>query len=119
MPQGLPTGCRRPIEMTHTLHTAPEPTCQCGLYAHHPTLSRRHGLQRGWAAITGALPQGLIGIAEAWGSVELHATGFRAQYARPHALGVHRAYLESEQGRVIAQVAEAYEALVVDRRQPG
>ena len=57
-------------------HRAPDPECDCGLYAYHPaSLTRDH--------IRGSYGTLLTGIVEAWGRIELHEGGFRAQYARP------------------------------------
>lgn len=51
-------------------HVAPDPNCECGLYALHTPTSRTTEL-----AVTGAV------IAK--GLIEVHDTGFRAQYAKP------------------------------------
>ena len=60
--------CRR-----HPEHSAPELECGCGVYALHrppPTV-----------------PEGCaLGAVVAWGSLALHADGFRAEHARPVAL---------------------------------
>lgn len=53
-------------------HRSPAKHCGCGLYGTHP-----------WAAETMG---GVVGVIEAWGRVELHRTGFRAERARPIAL---------------------------------
>ncbi len=57
-------------------HRAPDPECDCGLYAYHPdSLTHEH--------IRGPHTTLLTGVIEAWGRIELHEDGFRAQYARP------------------------------------
>ena len=66
-------------------HRAPHATCGCGLYGLHPRASAARELC-GDAADDGVV----IGIVEAWGQVELHRDGFRAEYARPHAFVVFR-----------------------------
>lgn len=58
-------------------HDAPAPDCECGLYALH-----RHR-DRGW------MPSGtnaVHGAVAAWGDLEIHDTGFRAEFARVVAL---------------------------------
>jgi hypothetical protein len=55
-------------------HTAPDPRCECGLYAsHQPTA-------------LGATPRELAGAVAASGDIEVYQDGFRAQYARVVAL---------------------------------
>jgi len=53
-------------------HPAPTADCGCGLYALHPWAMECHG--------------DVLGVVEAWGRVEVHADGFRAEHARPVAL---------------------------------
>lgn len=52
-------------------HQAPNPDCVCGLYAMHkqPDVARWAGGDR------------VEGVVQAWGNIEVHADGFRAQYA--------------------------------------
>jgi hypothetical protein len=71
-----------------TRHDPPDPDCACGIYAHHPLVSdhlfpRRRPRRLGRRLGGGVLVTGLI---EAWGRIELHGDGFRAQYARPFVL---------------------------------
>ena len=54
----------------------------------------------------------MIGVVEAWGRVEIHRSGFRAQFARPYAIAAHSAYLGTDKGRSVARIAEAHEARV-------
>ncbi len=62
--------------------------CSCGVYAYHPCA----GVARRLRAVLRAHGQRIapdthvMGVMRAWGRVELHATGFRAQFAKPHAL---------------------------------
>jgi hypothetical protein len=74
----------RPLEATclkkHS-HEAPATHCSCGIYAWHP---------RAWAVravfdAASAHDEAVAGLVAAWGHVEIHDTGFRAQYARPTA----------------------------------
>ena len=57
-------------------HESPHPSCQCGIYAYH-----RPGLR----AYYGEWPW-TEGIVTAWGRIEVHADGFRAEHARIEAL---------------------------------
>ncbi len=57
-------------------HPAPDPKCGCGLYALHPYAYRR-------PARHGPAVRAVTGIVEAWGRIEVHGRGFRAQRARP------------------------------------
>ena len=60
-------------------HDAPERTCGCGLYAYHePQLASFPGDESVWGAV------------KAWGKLEVHHGGFRAQYAEPVALAYHQ-----------------------------
>jgi hypothetical protein len=66
-------------------HEAPAPGCGCGLYAYHPAAwpARRLARHRDRVWVSGR--QLVVGVMEAWGQVELHADGFRAEWARPKA----------------------------------
>jgi hypothetical protein len=69
-------------------HRAPAGPCGCGLYALHPTVAQ---CQSSFSkAVRAARADGtsadVFGLVAAWGEVELHESGFRAEYARPHAL---------------------------------
>jgi hypothetical protein len=61
------------------VHEPPGQDCACGLYAYHPD---RASTRRAFVAATMG---NVVGIVEAWGKLELHVGGFRAQFARPHA----------------------------------
>lgn len=59
-------------------HSAPQANCQCGLYSvngfrHLPQNHRHPG-------------EWVVGMVEQWGTVELHPTGMRSEYARVVAL---------------------------------
>ncbi len=76
---GTPTRAKcviHPIE-----HQAPDPDCECGLYAHHPWTSAGKSLTN-----PDRYPvNGVTGFVVAWGHIEVHAQGFRAEYAKPAA----------------------------------
>jgi hypothetical protein len=61
-------------------HAAPAEGCDCGIHAWHPTLATAHHV----LAIRRQVP----GIVECEGAVQLHADGFRAERARPHAFAL-------------------------------
>jgi hypothetical protein len=62
----------------HT-HAPPGHQCGCGLYAYHPDRATAG------SAFVAAQMGRVVGIVEAWGRVEVHVGGFRAQFACPHA----------------------------------
>lgn len=51
-------------------HPAPDHDCECGLYARY-----------GWDQVGDSDRTTVVGVVAAWGEVELHADGFRAEYA--------------------------------------
>ena len=59
------------------------------------------------------LPAEIPGLVEAWGRVEVHETGFRAQFARPVALILHRDQAGTDWGELVGKVARAYRAEVL------
>jgi hypothetical protein len=88
---------------------APAGACCCGLYALHPWAADSDGfrLQNLFSGLS------VVGVVEAWGTVQVHGEGFRAQYARPTAfalLGLSRA---SEYGDLLARLAAAHRAEVI------
>ena len=86
-------------------HKSPVKECGCGLYGTHP-----------WAGGT----QGeILGVIEAWGRVELHAGGFRAERARPIALFVVADETTLAEVRVLHQVAERYECELIELQARG
>jgi hypothetical protein len=56
----------------------------------------------------------VAGLVEAWGAVQLHADGFRAQYARPRALALIGISRRSDQGRLLSWLADAYRAELLE-----
>jgi len=78
-------------------HASPDPHCQCGIYAYHRPGLRAYYGEFAWAE----------GIIAAWGRVEVHADGFRAEHARVEALA------PPERGYGAGAVAEAAQALGV------
>lgn len=102
---------RRPRSRAGGPHLAPHPDCGCGIYAFHPgRLDARRELLDKLARCEAG---GVLGAIAAWGRVEVHAQGFRAEWARPV-----RFYATGKTGEVdratIARLARAYGAEVVE-----
>lgn len=87
-------------------HRPPSPTCMCGLYALHDAADPRIAPGGGSA----------LGAIVAWGDLEVHATGFRAEHACVVALALpHRC---GEQERVRLELAAArYRVPLVPQEQ--
>lgn len=64
-------GCR--------LHRPPVKDCTCGLYAWHPRRVPKMIARRMAKPDT----RKVVGVVEAWGRIEIHTMGFRAEFARP------------------------------------
>ena len=120
-PDGKPTvarclsGGRR--RRRRVAHRPPIADCSCGLYALHPHAGRQgmYGFSRVAHKRAGdAFPEEVAGIVEAWGRIELHEDGFRAQFARPHTLALIGPSRDSDVGSVIVRLARRYGAEVVE-----
>lgn len=99
--RGTPTRAVCRGRRSHAEH-APAGDCQCGLYALHP-----------WAyRATEWVPGGLsiFGTVSAWGALQLHAEGFRAQWAEPASLFLVGADPRSEYGSVLVDLAAVHGA---------
>ncbi len=105
---------RRPF---HRRHKPPGTRCGCGLYALSPQ-SRRSASEVFRAEGPHGLPREIPGLVEAWGQVELHETGFRAQFARPIALILHRDQAGTEWAELMEKLARAHRAVVLFVRTP-
>jgi hypothetical protein len=96
-------------------HLAPHPRCTCGIYAMHPSrLDARRELAR---KLDRCETCGVIGAIEAWGRIEVHASGFRAERARPVTFFRCGGALEPSRGE-IEQLAAAYGARIVELEDP-
>lgn len=81
-------------------HPAPQKHCGCGLYG-------LHDVPEGWDG-WGPYPHTqVVGAILAWGRIEVHPTGFRAEWAEPLALGVGSGFPKARTRRV-ERVAEDY-----------
>jgi len=78
-------------------HASPDPRCQCGIYGYFTPGPRSWFGEAYWCE----------GVVTAWGRVEIHRDGFRAEHARVEALA------PPERGYGAGAVAEAAQALGV------
>ena len=100
-------------------HEPPSADCACGIYAYHPSEGSVRELC--WELRTDPRdPTAVraIGIVEAWGSVEVHDRGFRAEHARPYAFVIPERLAETEYGRRIERLAGAHGTELVRIRDP-
>jgi hypothetical protein len=87
----------------HPPHDAPASGCTCGIYASHrpdyefPTLDYR----------------GVSGIVTAWGNIEVHADGIRAEWVQVEALSIYERWTRRQIDAVRA-VAEDLGSDVID-----
>ncbi len=51
-----------------------------------------------------------MGLVEAWGRVQVHPEGFRAQYARPKEIALIGADATSPYGRIVQEIARDHRA---------
>ena len=113
--QQVPWRTDRPTKaecQSHRRHRAPREGCGCGLYALHPSGSSAK-------RVLGTTDDGyglheVAGIVEAWGTVEVHESGFRAEYARPLALIRPRKLAGTDVGTFIEQLATRYGCQVLE-----
>lgn len=87
-------------------HLAPAPDCTCGIHAFHPWNGNAlvNGLANG--------PSQVVGVISAWGRIEVHLDGFRAEHVRIEALYI---YGEDEDERsVVTELAERYGAELIE-----
>lgn len=93
-------------------HDAPAPDCTCGIYAWHP---RPSSAEEVFAECSRGANR-VAGIVAAWGAIEVHRTGFRAQHARPVAFVVERRRAGPGYRRRVRRLAarHAAQVLVVD-----
>jgi hypothetical protein len=111
---GAPTVAACAGGWSSSLHQAPGHSCQCGLYAYHPR--RESASEVFFEADLDVHSLGIAGLVEAWGAVEVHRDGFRAQYARPVALILRREHADGHLGGLVRAIAHAHraEVLVMD-----
>jgi hypothetical protein len=84
-------------------HDAPQSGCSCGIYASHepdyrfPTVDYR----------------GVSGIVTAWGAIEVHADGLRAEFVQVEALSMY-SHWGRRQSDAVRSVAESLEVDLMD-----
>jgi hypothetical protein len=99
-------------------HHAPDGSCDCGLYALHPSEPQ---CRASFAAAEGAASEPaawrrearVVGMVAAWGEVELHESGFRSEHARPHLFLLPRDAGEAY-ARTVRALAGAHGAEVLE-----
>ncbi len=114
-PDGRPTRAECRGAGGSRCRSAPSPDCGCGLYGRHPFADE--------AALALDVPDPddplqVAGIVEAWGEVELHGGGFRAEYARPTALAVPGSWRRSDYAALVERVADRHRARVLHVDSP-
>lgn len=107
MKDGKTTWARCQLGVQKRGHKAPDGRCSCGLYALHPWNADHCDYIRRPAS-SGALT--VVGLVEAWGRVQLHPEGFRAQYARPKEIALIGADATSPYGRIVQELASDHRA---------
>ena len=95
-------------------HAAPERECGCGIYAWHPTQALGSV-----DVVPGSGGEGeedlntVVGVIEAWGRIEVHWSGFRAEWASPVALFLE-AGAAPERRRTIEALAASYGVSIIE-----
>jgi HIRAN domain len=98
-------------------HPAPDPDCMCGIYGLHPTPKAAEQVLTDWHVLP-AQPS-VSGVIAAWGRVELHGSGFRAEWARPVTLIIDP-HAQRDRGRLatIREMAAGYGADLIRVNRP-
>jgi hypothetical protein len=107
---GKTTWARCRLDLQNDKHKAPDGRCSCGLYALHPW-NADHCDYIHRPASSGALT--VVGLVEAWGRVQLHPEGFRAQYARPREIALIGVDATSPYGRIVQEIASDHLAQLI------
>lgn len=84
---------------------SPGPCGECGLYALHSPDDFWYGKSGARGTLGGIVPSPdplIAGIVVAWGEMEVHATGFRAQFARIVALATPESRRDAAVARAVA-----------------
>jgi hypothetical protein len=97
---------------------APAPDCSCGLYSMHPWPDQISDVA-GSLLENNDLAIPVMGIVEAWGRIEVHADGIRAEYARPRALVHFRDSFPSDYAEILAVLARTYRVGIVSVQEAG
>jgi hypothetical protein len=78
-------------EPSRPSHVVPVADCSCGIYALYPNLPDAYDCAQ--ACLAHPEEGTIAGVIEAWGKVEAHSSGFRAEWARPSILFATRSTL--------------------------
>ncbi len=87
-------------------HRAPDPDCECGLYSLRYPPARWQDDPRYGA------PPHVIGAVASWGLIQVHPTGFRAEYACVVSLAYHPG-ADPEKRAALERIAHRYRADLV------
>ena len=85
-------------------HPSPHPACRCGIYAYHRPGVQTYFGEWEWTE----------GVVSAWGRIEAHADGLRAEHARVQALALPPAR-EPARRRAVRRIGERLGVELVDR----
>jgi hypothetical protein len=111
-PAGEPTRAR----CSCGCQTAPSAACCCGLYAFHPwSKAFDPGAVSGRQVGSGVWT--VWGEVEAWGGLEVHEDGFRAEFARPAAVYIPSLLTRDVRVR-IQEVAQSHGVPSIGERSP-
>jgi hypothetical protein len=87
---------RTPEDLVRPDHRAPGHDCSCGI----------HGYFRPSEETSKVDFRGVTGVITAWGQVEVHEDGIRAEFARVEALGVYARWTRRQKAAVAAIAAD-------------
>jgi hypothetical protein len=94
---------RTPEDLVRPAHRAPGRECSCGI----------HGYFRPGYETSKVDFSGVTGVITAWGEVEVHHDGIRAEYARVEALGIYSRWTRRQKAAVFA-LADALDVDLLD-----
>jgi hypothetical protein len=94
---------RTPEDLVRPAHRAPGRDCSCGIHAYF-----RPGYETSKVDFLG-----VTGIITAWGEIEVHHEGIRAEFARVEALGMYGRWTRRQKGAVFA-IADELDVDVLD-----
>ncbi len=86
----------------------PGPDCSCGLYAFHPWSCQPDRTHRKRGPFRESGEFRVTGVIQAWGRIELHEDGFRAEKARPIAIVLPQEPVDEEEQEAFAALARRY-----------
>lgn len=87
-------------------HASPHPDCQCGIYAYHRPGAQTYYGEWLWTE----------GVLSAWGRIEAHADGLRAEHGRVEALARPPRH-DPERRYAVAAIAERLDVPTISRAE--